>query len=130
MTENADVSTAMPEGEILALSLAKFRWKTSGEIDRVEELFDDELHFVHITGHVSSKQEWIDELRSGRFVYETIEPKGASVAMKDGEAVLSGRAIFTVRIGRHRGVYRLQFTETYVRKGGAWKLRGLLTSTY
>lgn len=51
-------------------------------------------------GHVSSKREWIAELRSSRFVYETIEPKGASVAMKDGEAVLTRRAIFTVQDAR------------------------------
>ncbi len=118
------------EREILALSLAKFRWKTSGHIDRVEDLFDDNLLFVHITGHVSSKKEWIEELRSGRFVYETIEPQSASVELAGDRAVLSGKAVFTVRMGRHRGVYRLQFTETYVQKDGAWKLRELLTSTY
>ncbi|RVO69947.1 nuclear transport factor 2 family protein [Sinorhizobium medicae] len=116
--------------KILALSLAKFRWKTSGDIGRLGDLFDDDLHFVHITGHVSSKTEWIDELRSGRFVYESIEPKGASVETRGDEAVLTGRAVFTVRMGGHRGVYRLQFTQTYVRKDGGWKLRELLTSTY
>jgi hypothetical protein len=119
-----------PEQEILALSLEKFHWKTTGQIDRVQELFDDELHFVHITGHVSSKAEWIGELRSGRFVYEHIEPKEASVDVKGDWATLTGKAVFDVAMGRHRGRYRLAFTETYVRKNGAWKLVELLTSTY
>ncbi|MCZ8352957.1 MAG: nuclear transport factor 2 family protein [Rhizobium sp.] len=114
----------------MALSLAKFEWKTSGQIDRVEDLFDDELHFVHITGHVSSKSEWIDELRSGRFAYEHIEPKDASVTVDHSKVTLTGRAIFTVRMGRHSGQFKLAFTETYVRQRQGWKLVELLTSTY
>jgi hypothetical protein len=118
------------EDEILALSLAKFEWKTSGQIDRVEDLFDDDLHFVHITGHVSSKSEWIDELLSGRFAYERIEPQGASVVVEGDKAILTGRAIFTVWMGRHPGQFRLAFTETYIRRQRGWKLVELLTSTY
>jgi hypothetical protein len=105
--------------DVLALSLAKFGWKTSGDIGRLTDLFDEELRFVHITGHVSSKEEWIEEMRSGRFVYERIESMGASVEMRHDIAVLSGKAVFTVRMGGHRGSYRLQFTENYVRKSGA-----------
>jgi Domain of unknown function (DUF4440) len=116
--------------DILQLSLDKFRWKTSGQIDRVEDLFDDDLVFVHITGHVSSKREWIDELRSGRFVYNAIVPKEACVRFTGDSAVLTGKAIFSVTMGTHKGEYRLAFKETYVRRGATWKLAELLTSTY
>ncbi|MGO7201505.1 nuclear transport factor 2 family protein, partial [Rhizobium ruizarguesonis] len=88
-------ASASVEEEIIALSLEKFRWKTSGRIDLVEALFDDDLHFVHITGHVSSKREWIEELRSGRFVYNRIDPRGASVAVEGDRATLRGKAVFT-----------------------------------
>lgn len=125
-----NTSNRSVEDEILALSLAKFGWKTSGQIDRVEDLFDDDLHFVHITGHVSSKAEWMEELRSGRFVYNRIEPRGASVAIEGDKATLKGRAVFTVTMGGHRGQFRLQFTEIYVRRASRWKLVELLTSTY
>ncbi|NKJ96228.1 DUF4440 domain-containing protein [Rhizobium leguminosarum bv. viciae] len=118
------------EEEIIALSLDKFRWKTSRRFDLVEALFDDDLHFVHITGHVSSKREWIEELRSGRFVYNRIEPRGASVAVEGDRATLRGKAVFTVTRGAHRGQYRLAFTEVYVRKPAGWRLVELLTSTY
>lgn len=39
------------EADILALSQEKFRWKTTGRIDLVENLFDDELVFIHLNGH-------------------------------------------------------------------------------
>lgn len=124
------MTTPDVEAEILALSLAKFEWKTSGQIDRLEDLFDDALHFVHITGHVSSKAEWIAELRSRRFVYDRIEPKGATVTVDGDRATLNGKAVFDVTMGRHKGRYRLAFTETYVRRSDGWKLTELLTSTY
>ena len=55
--------------EIFNLSKDKFRWKTEGKIDSVAELFDDELVFVHLDGHISSKDEWINELKSRRFIF-------------------------------------------------------------
>ena len=118
------------EEEILALSLAKFQWKTSGQIDLLEDLFDDALHFVHITGHVSSKAEWIGELRFRHFVYNRIEPRGATVVVVGDTATLKGKAVFDVTMGSHNGQYRLAFIETYVRRPDGWKLTELLTNTY
>lgn len=63
------------------------------------------------------KAEWIAELRSSRFVYNAIFPKEASVRFTGGSAVLTGKAVFAVTMGQHKGEYKLAFTETYVRRG-------------
>jgi hypothetical protein len=55
--------------EILNLSQDKFRWETEENIDSVADLFDDDLVFGHLNGHVSFKEEWIKELRSRRFIF-------------------------------------------------------------
>ena len=47
------------ESEILKLSTDKFRWKTEGKIDAIADLFDNELVFVHLTGHITTKADWI-----------------------------------------------------------------------
>ena len=54
--------------EILQLSADKFRWKTEGRIDLVADLFDDNLVFVHITGRITTKEDWIGQLKSKRFI--------------------------------------------------------------
>ena len=72
------------EDELRALSQAKWRWATDGERDRLADLFDDELVFVHLNGDVTSKAEWMGELRSRRFVYERIEPQETSARALSG----------------------------------------------
>jgi len=114
------------EKEILNLSLEKFKWKTTGNIDAVEDLFDDELVFVHLTGHITTKADWINQLRTKRFVYNKIEQKEASAKVYGNTAVLVGKAAFTVNGG---SVYNLVYTEVYTKKNNKWKLINLHTTS-
>jgi Domain of unknown function (DUF4440) len=112
------------EDEIYALSREKFRWKTEGHFDLLSDLFDDDLVFVHLNGHITSKQEWMSQLRSRRFVYNRIDPKEASVRAYGDTAVLVGKATFVVNGGT---VYKLVYTEVYTRRNNQWKLANVHT---
>lgn len=112
--------------EILNLSLDKFKWKTSGQIDRVQELFDDDLVFIHLTGHITTKKDWINQLKSGSFVYNKIELKEHNAKVYGETAVLVGKALFTVNGGSK---YNLVYTEVYTKKNNQWKLVNLHTTS-
>lgn len=114
------------EQAILDLSLEKFRWKTARQVDFIEDLFDDDLVFVHITGHITTKQAWISEMRSGRFIYDKIVPHSAAAKVYHETAVVTGKAAFTVNGG---SVYKLVYTEVYAKKNGQWKLVNLHTTS-
>ena len=114
------------ESEILNLSKEKFRWKTEGKIDLIEDLFDDNLVFVHLTGNISTKTDWIHQLRTGSFIYDKIVQKEASAKVYGNTAVLVGKATFTVNGG---SVYKLLYTEVYAQKNGKWKLVNLHTTS-
>jgi hypothetical protein len=114
------------EKEILDLSLEKFRWKTTGKFDLLTDLFDDELVFVHLTGHITTKADWINQLKTKRFVYNKIEQKEASAKVYGNTAVLVGKATFTVNGG---SVYKLVYTEVYTKKNDKWKLVNLHTTS-
>jgi hypothetical protein len=114
------------EKEILDLSLEKFRWKTTGKFDLLADLFDDELVFVHLTGHITTKADWINQLKTKRFVYNKIEQKEASAKVYGNTAVLVGKATFTVNGG---SVYKLVYTEVYTKKNDKWKLVNLHTTS-
>ncbi|WP_126424298.1 nuclear transport factor 2 family protein [Asticcacaulis excentricus] len=116
--------------DIVKLSTDKFRWKTDRDVDRVANLFDDDLIFVHLNGRVSSKSEWIEEMRSGRFVYERISPRELTARVYGDAAALFGKARFDVRFSGHRASFDLAFTEVYARKSGAWRLVNLHTCSY
>ena len=114
------------EKEILDLSLEKFSWKTTGKFDLLADLFDDELVFVHLTGHITTKADWINQLKTKRFVYNNIEQKEASAKVYGNTAVLVGKATFTVNGG---SVYKLVYTEVYTKKNDKWKLVNLHTTS-
>lgn len=114
------------EKEIMELSNEKFKWKTSGQFEKLADLFDDELIFIHITGHRTTKEDWINLLKSRQFVYEKIEPKEQAAKVYGETAVLVGKAKFIVN---HGAIYHLVYTEVYVKKEGSWKLVNLHTTT-
>jgi len=124
---NALAQTAT-EAKILHLSPEKFRWKTTGRIDLVEDLFGDELVFIHPTGHFSTKKEWIQALESKRFFYHSIILKEAAAKVHGHTAVLVGRATFDVAMGGAKGTYNLAYTEVYALKNSRWKLMNLHTT--
>jgi hypothetical protein len=51
--------TTRLDEEVRALSEAEWRWSVDGRFDELADLFDDDLVFVHLTGHISPRQEWI-----------------------------------------------------------------------
>lgn len=114
------------EQEILDLSVDKFKWKTTGQIDKVAHLFDDDLIFIHLTGHITSKKEWIEQLKSGRFVYNKIELQEHAAKVYENTVVLVGKALFTVNGGSK---YNLVYTEVYTKKNNQWKLVNLHTTS-
>ncbi len=114
------------EREILQLSLEKFQWKTSGKFDLLADLFDDELVFIHITGHITAKADWINQLKKGQFVYNKIVQKEAAAKVYGSTGVLVGNAAFTVNGG---SVYNLVYTEVYTKKNNKWKLVNLHTTS-
>jgi ketosteroid isomerase-like protein len=118
------VAVTSIEDEIYALSLEKFRWKTEGHFGDLADLFDDDLVFVHLNGYITSKQEWMDQLRSRRFVYDRVDLREATVQAYGDTAVVVGKATFVVNGG---SVYPLVYTEVYVRKNGRWRLVNLHT---
>ena len=113
------------EQEVRNLSMEKFHWKTSGRIDLVEDLFDDDIVVVHLNGYISPKSQWINELRSGRFIYKSIDVKEASVKSYGTTAVVVGKGIFNVIIKGSKNTLKLTYTEVYALKNNVWKLVNL-----
>jgi hypothetical protein len=115
------------EKEILDLSKEKFQWKTTGKFDPLAQLFDDELIFIHITGQIATKANWISLLKTRTFVYNRIELKEASAKVSGNTAILVRRAKFTVN---GSSVYHLIYTEVYTKKNDKWRLVNLHTTNH
>ena len=69
-------------------------------------------------------------MRSGRFVYNRMEPHDMSAKVYGEVAALFGKATFAVKMGGFSSKYDLVFTEVYARKASLRKLVNLHTCSY
>jgi ketosteroid isomerase-like protein len=104
--------------EIEALSVVKAQWAVDGDVERLGELLDDDLVFVHLDGHVSSKREWLDDIASSGYTYRDFAASDTRVHVHGDTAVLVAAQAVTTQ----GGVWHLRVSEVYVLKAGAWKL--------
>ena len=101
-----------------------------GRADLLDGILDDSFTAQHITGYVSPKAEWLDQVRSGEFVYHSIRDEGTSVDVQDGSATVVSRAIHEVTLYGHRGRYRLRSTLQYALTLGGWQAVRSSSTTY
>ena len=58
--------------DIRSLERARFAAMISGDLTALSALLDDDLTYVHSNGQAESKDEYLDSLRNGRVMYESI----------------------------------------------------------
>ena len=97
------------------------RSMVEGRADLLDGILDDSFTARHITGYVSPKAEWLDQIRSGDFVYHSIRDEGTSVDVQDGSATVVSQGVHEVTLYGHRGRYRLRSTLHYALTPGGWK---------
>ena len=110
------------EEQILNLSKRKFDWLTGKNYDSILVNFDSRLQFVHSNGWTETRQEIIDDLKSGKLNYQKITIHQATARVYAASAVVVGTGKFE---GLNQGTpfsLDLRYTEVYVRDGHRWKL--------
>jgi hypothetical protein len=111
-------------GELERISKHKFEAMVSGNFKSLADLLHPNLRYVHSNGWVETKEDVLENIRSGKLVYHSIEILETEVRSGDGFAVLIGRGIFTVSLDGKPMALELKFTEVYVyvRKVKQWLL--------
>lgn len=81
-----------------------------------------------MTGYVQPKQEWLAQIREGRFDYHSIVDLDVEV---DGDtARLVGRTVTDATVYGTRADWRLQLTVDYAYENDAWIVVGSAASTW
>ena len=70
MTTEQSADTAA----ILQANQNQSRWLIEADTDRLNDLLADDFTAVHITGYEQSKDEWLEQIRSGRMAYPAPPP--------------------------------------------------------
>jgi len=110
------------EQAVLDLSKKKFGWMTRQSYDSLESVLDDRLLFVHSNGWTETKEEFIQDIKSGKLWYVDIEVTEATARMYSGTSIVVGKGKFKVLLEGSDLVINLYYTEVYVWKNDKWLL--------
>ncbi len=92
----------------------------AGDTAALAECFTDDAHLVHMTGYVQPLEEWMREMRAGKFVYHEVIEQGAEVKVDGETAVLDGRAITGYRSDGSGQAWPLRMRQSYRLVEGNW----------
>ena len=108
--------------QIINLSKAKFEWMINKNYDSLNYILDDRLKYVHSNGWIQTKQDVIDDLKSGKIEYQLVSTTETSVRFYENTAILIGKGKFSGLINKTPFALDLIFTEVYFKSGKRWLL--------
>lgn len=110
------------EQAVLDLSKKKFGWMIRMKYDSLQAALDDRLMFVHSNGWVENKQEFIQDVKSGKLRYTNIQVIEATARVYPSTAIVTGKGKFQVTLEGNNLELTLSYTEVYIQKEGKWLL--------
>ncbi len=122
----ATLSFAQSPGQeqqtVLDLSKKKFDWLITRRIDSLGVLLDDEVQYIHSNGWIQSRNDVLEDIRSGKLNYNKVTIKETGVRLYNTTAIVTGLGTFEgINDGKPFSL-ELRYTEVYVKTKNHWKL--------
>lgn len=115
----------MVESQVLKVSADMFRWEVKEKFDSLATLFDDQLVVIGSTGTKRSKTEYLDNLKNGRPIHNSIDVQKSSATIHGETAIVVGNGLFVTTTGGTQTTNHLSYMEVFVYKNKCWKLVAL-----
>jgi hypothetical protein len=88
----------------------------------LERILADDLTYIHASGLVQNKADFIADLKSGKRSYKSIKNSDVNVRVVEGAAVISCRSqVEVVHEGKVNDI-SMRVTEVYAKRNGTWQL--------
>jgi len=108
--------------DIVALDSERAAAQVRGDFAILDRVLGDDLTFIHASGLVQSKAEFIADLKSGKRTYTSIKNSDVNVRLLNGAAVITARSeIHVVHEGKENNL-SLRITEVYALRKAHWQL--------
>jgi ketosteroid isomerase-like protein len=110
------------EEAVLAAQDGRIAATIAGDLAALAAMMTDDLTYTHSSAVTETKAEFLDGLKSGKYVYREVAPRDRKVRVHGDAAVVSGPCHVVIEPGGRRTEIDLYFTELYVREGGRWRM--------
>jgi hypothetical protein len=125
---SAPGSPTKEEQEILELSKNKWTWMADKNVEKLNELFNENCVFVHMGGSWGKTQE-LNTIKGGFIWYKKADVYGASVNIFGNTAILLNDIDLLAVVGGNEVIHAFMVTEVYLKENGQWKMGSLTFST-
>jgi ketosteroid isomerase-like protein len=115
-------SAGSSEDEILEIENQRIQAMIAGDLATLERLLADDLSYVHSTGQVESKQEFLARLKSGDLKYRAMPREEVKVRILGCAAIVTGKAKADVESKGLKLSFPMRFTDIYVKRAERWQL--------
>jgi len=110
------------EAGLVDADSARYRAMVARDVPALERMLADELVYVHSSSTRQSKNEHLDDIRTGKATYARIEPSEQVPYLYGNTGIIQGVASFNTGSGDHQVASVLRYTSVYVRRQGRWQL--------
>tara|TARA_R110000765_G_scaffold160004_1_gene264139 strand:+ start:263 stop:718 length:456 start_codon:yes stop_codon:yes gene_type:complete len=116
------------EKEVKELSKSKWQWMADKDVDKLNELFDDDSRFVHMSGTWDKERE-LEIIKSGSIWYKKADVHDVVVKTFGNTAILWNRITLTAFVRGSDVTTEFTVTEIYQNQKDSWKLLDLTFSS-
>jgi ketosteroid isomerase-like protein len=107
---------------VLAAHDKRIALTIAGDLAGLSAMMTDDLTYTHSSAVTETKAEFLDGLKTGRYVYREITPRDRKVRVHGDAAIVSGSCHVVIEPGGKRTELDLYFTELYVKEAGQWRM--------
>lgn len=113
---------AMPDSaDVISREQQRVEYLASGNYDQLSDMLSPTMTYTHSNAILDNKEEFLQELRSGRVTYKNLEHQDVDVRFASPTvAIMNGITDVLVTVEGVDQDVPLRFTIVYVKEGGEW----------
>ena len=119
---SAAFGAAGVEQDVAAAQDRRIAATIGADLDALGAMMTGDLTYTHSSGVTETKAEFLDGLKTGKYVYREIRPADRRIRVHGDAAIVSGPCHVVIEPGGKRTELDLYFTEVYVNDGGRWRM--------
>jgi hypothetical protein len=114
--------TGKTANAIIALDSQRADAQVKGDFATLDRVLADDLTYIHASGLVQNKAEFLADLKSGKRTYTSIKTSDVNVRLLKGTAIITaGSEIRVVHEGKENAL-SVRVTEVYALRKAHWQL--------
>jgi len=108
---------------VITTEKARFAAMVSKNYATLDQLLGDELFYQHSNGDVDNKATFIQSIKDGKRLYETITLDSSAVRIYGSTAIINGICSYTQHFADGDPNNRkLRYTDVWIKRGRRWQL--------